>query len=271
MSNLYFLSEYRKLVHFICLAIVLLTVPISNAQEPLVPPPDVPLGPTEEEMRAAEQMAADIASREPSDFQIEFFIAPDALATTDYLSMGDLLTELDVTPTTDWESFSLKEGHEDTQIVIVDQSALGFVDLEWLREAYRSRVIIVGMDLTYEEMVDLTGDRCSGVDNGAEFKHHLWIFNYMYTVELDGKELPEIDDELEQLIHESATESCIAKRNEDVRLVQRPESVSIVQGFSFRPIVDGSWVEELSRQLMFLSYEYGMPNLQLEVAGELPR
>lgn len=268
MNNLYFLSVCRKLVYFTGLAIVLLIVPISNAQEPLAPPPDVPLGSTEEEMRAAEQMAADIASRRPSDFQIEFFIAPDALATADYLSMGDVFRELDVTPTTDWETFSLKEGREDTQIVIVDQSALGFVDREWLREAYRSRVIVVGMDLTYEEMVELTGDQCSGVDNEAEFKHHLWIFKYIYTVELDGKMLSAIDDELEQLIHESATETCISKSSKDDRLVKRPESVFIGQGFTFGPIINETWVENLANQLMFLSYEYGMPNLQLEITGD---
>lgn len=264
MSNLHFLLVYRKLVYFTGLAIVLLIVPISSAQEPLAPHPDVPLGPTEEEMRAAEQMAADIASREPSDFQIEFFITPDALATADYLSMGDLLTELDVTPTTDWEAFSLKEGHEDTQIVIIDQSALGFVDREWLREAYRSRVIIVGMDLTYDEMVELTGDQCSGIANGVEFKHHFWIFEYKYTVELDGKAVSEIDDELEQLIHESATETCIYKSSKDDRLVKRPESVFIGQGFYFEPITDDTWVDNLSSLLMHISYQYDMPNPKLQ-------
>lgn len=267
MSDLYFIPAYRKVVQFICLAIVLLIVPVSNAQEPIAPAPDVPLGPTEE-VRAAEQMAVDVASRKPSDFRIEFFIAPDALASADYLSMGDLLTELDVTPTTDWESFSLKEGYEGTQIVIVDQSALDFVDREWMREAYRSRVIIVGMDLSYEEMVELTGEHCSGVDNRVEFKHHFWIFEYTYSVELGGEMLAEIDDDLEQIIYESATETCIYKSSKDERLVKRPESVFIGQGFYFQPITDETWVNTLLSLLMHISYQYDMPNPQLEIATD---
>lgn len=257
MRNLYLLSVYRKLVHFICLAIVLLIVPVSNAQEPLAPPPNVPLERTEEEMRAAEQMAADIASRKPSDFQIEFFIAPDALATTDYLSMGDLLTELDVTPTTDWESFSLKEGHEDTQIVIVDQSALDFVYREWLREAYRSRVIIVGMDLTYEEMAELTGDHCNdNVNRDVKFDHQYWIFYYTYSIDSQSGQEIKANDDLSALIDEATLEGCISGNTSAERLLEYPESVTTDHGFYFSPIIGASWIKSFNPLLMFLTYSY---------------
>lgn len=251
------LLQYTKINLWAAALLSLLGGMAAFAQEPIFPAAPPPMSAEEQALEAQqhEERRLDIESRQPSDFRIAYLAAPGSSFE------AVISSTFAVTPITTWEEFlSLQEAEEgESQIVLLDKSALDFVDVAWTREAYRSRIILVGIDFTYDEMVEITGDQCVNRTNrNIVFEHQFWIFEYSYTVEMNGEPQLQVDDSLKQLLDESVLELCT--RDTDERISERPESIFILQGFSFRPILDESWVETLVALLMNYTYDYGIPH-----------
>ncbi|MBK8139023.1 MAG: hypothetical protein IPK52_24930 [Chloroflexi bacterium] len=237
---------------------------LAYGQPPIDTPPGIP--DADADQNAA--MFEDIATRDPSEFNIVYFVSPDSLSDDKHPLGPAALDVLDATIAYEWETFAQSDAPASVQIAIVDSSALGLVDVEWVHDAYTSGVIVVGFDMTYDEMVQLTGDQCSGSrSDTADFGHHYWIFHFTYDVSLGDVPQDAIASDLREAIHETALKTCTNTSSKPDMLSTFRESVAITQGFYLVPVEDDAWLNNFTSLLMFLTYQYGMVNPAIETVG----
>jgi hypothetical protein len=59
-----------------------------------------------------------------------------------------------------WEDFLASEAQEPADILLIHGSMADQVDIEWTRAAFRRNVMIAGITMPFENLREITGDRC---------------------------------------------------------------------------------------------------------------
>lgn len=91
--------------------------------------------------------------------------------------------------------------------MFIHESALSWLDADWVQARYREHVIVYGFNLQHDAMLALTGDACAYEENaGYVFTDALFAVSYGYFFTIT----PESQDTeaLREDIHEALLETC---------------------------------------------------------------
>ncbi len=93
------------------------------------------------------------------DFRVAYLI-DEELPETDLLSVSNVSRLTGAVAFDDWDEF-LKQFEEiPFQIILVHDSMVDAVNLMWMHNAYRSSMMIVGINTGFQRYVDMVGDWC---------------------------------------------------------------------------------------------------------------
>jgi hypothetical protein len=134
------------------------------AQEPPLPVPGTPSAPRE----FSEWVDISI-----NDFRIAFLVSSEISDEELPVSVIDLeeLTEAEpgtIVEINDWQTLIEINEEEPFDALIIDRSALSFVDSEWIFEAYKSRVVIAVINIYFPELAYFTSPNCDEEMPSAE-------------------------------------------------------------------------------------------------------
>jgi hypothetical protein len=197
----------RKVLPIVVFLFVFLVSAIPTlAQET---PPEHPDGPAVtvppeiQATTAAESQARyeEFLSRSILNFRVAYLISQDEENTESLLSGNNIYNVTGAVLVGSWEEFLQLNEEQPFHIVLLHASMLDEIDMEWTRNAYRNRVILVGMNIDLPEMVEITGDVCMGKRHETNFVDQEF---YVYLTYVASAEIPE---ELE-LLHRATLETC---------------------------------------------------------------
>ncbi len=213
----------RKGSLLILLVMLFASTLTASAQEGEEPHPDGPIV----ELSPEEQAAADaqtqaynevwvekFLSRNLTDFNIAYLITENATTHDIYVSADYMAEQTGARVISDWNTFEKLNEETAFQIIFIHESMLDRVDVEWFKEAYRSGVIIAGINIDVDPLADLIGDVCMGKKHDTEFLDQDFYVYLMYhaevtdpqhgTASMDSVEYQKALDS----IHHSSLETC---------------------------------------------------------------
>jgi hypothetical protein len=123
---------------------------------PLAPSADL-LAEREAEIAAWE---AQFNARTIFDFRTAYLIAEGAVEAQSLISPRHFESIMGAEPITSWETLITQHEIEPFQIVLIHPSLLDEVDFSWTQAAFRQQVLIVGVDLSFTQLTQVTGDQC---------------------------------------------------------------------------------------------------------------
>ena len=126
---------------------------------------------------------SELATRTLADYRVVYVTDEAAIGSNPYLT-PEALAESQIHFATNWDDVLALNDEAAIQGLIIHQSALDFVDYEWVQQAYRDAVPVVGVNLFFPEMSELTGDLCQkakGFENGNPIEGDFFI-QYRYHV-----------------------------------------------------------------------------------------
>jgi hypothetical protein len=111
-------------------------------------------------------------SRTIFDFNVAYLIGTDMAESP--LSAQNAALYLGAQAIHSWDAFLEAEASTPHQIILIHPTMADAVDSAWLAEAYRNRVLIVGMDIPFARLAELVGDQCMrdpnpGIDQWFEY------------------------------------------------------------------------------------------------------
>lgn len=181
----------------VMLAAVVCIQALALAQDPIpTPAPGAVLHPPTIEpsvlatAQANEQAwQTEFESRSPFDFYIAYLIAPDAVLGSELMSEQSFIDAFGAQVFHSWDAFAAQNALTPFQIVMIHGSAYEFLDLDWTRWAYRNNILLVGVGVRFEQLVEITDDRCEKMPNPFYMKDQfsVWILIFTYTVALDDE------------------------------------------------------------------------------------
>lgn len=151
--------------------------------------------------QAVAEWEREFLRRSVYDFRIAYLVAPDALPD-DHIVSGRMVTELTGAQVFgDWETFAAENEAEPFQILLIHDSMYEQIDVTVTQAVYRNRVIIFGMGMPIEHLVEITGNRCREEVKHAEspvyrqYAYEMFI-TFEYVAEIGDESLRPLVDEM---------------------------------------------------------------------------
>lgn len=139
-------------------------------------------------------------SRNLLDFSVAYLIAPDA-TTSDSLISPQAFAELyGAQAVHSWDDFIAQDDLRPFQIILIHDSFYEQIDTLWTQQAYRNKVIIVGIAIQYEHLVEITGDHCLYNPNPQIPYDTRWLY-FAYSVKLE-------DESYREYVNQQELEIC---------------------------------------------------------------
>lgn len=222
----------------------LLSDRLTSAQDESTPTPDPegqPIFDVPPEIQATHEAEeaifnAQYHSRSIFDFRIAYLIAEDAEPAGSLVESANMAKILGAEAVHDWDE--LLSLNEDTpfHMILVHESMAEQVDPEWMGDAYRNDVQIVGIDLLPKVLKSLVRDKCVG---GAQRRIAEWydhfVFYFIYHVELE---------------HESDREYVYEQQLERCKRVKIEGYGSFAHGVMNFPLHDADSLQYLADSLL---------------------
>lgn len=111
------------------------------------------------EARDAEK-GAYFASLDILNLNVVYFTVPNEDIILGVPAARSLNSALGAVVADSWQAVLDAVAESPIHVLIVHESAYDNVDLDWTRSAYRSEVLIVGLDMSFEQIQEMTGDWC---------------------------------------------------------------------------------------------------------------
>lgn len=209
--------------------------------------PSVPISPEQEaEIEAAAKARYDdFLSRSIFDYRVAYLIKDDLLKDKSLVSGANIAAISGAVLISSWDEFAQSNAEQPFQVVLLHQSMVGEIDLEWAREAYRSGVIIVGMNVEVAQLAEIVGDFCMAKEHKTNFGDRDSYVYLIYVV---------LSAQAEALssIHAAALETC-----SDAAITA---GAGIIHGAAASYIESPSDLEGLIGSIVLDTMNYGMPN-----------
>lgn len=220
--------------------------PGSEGEPLLTPPADIVA--THEAESAT--LAAEFNSRSIFDFQVAYLIAQDAVSSGSLASAQSITSVFDAEVMNSWSDFLDLNQAQAFHIVLIHESMYGQVDKAWLQNAYRNQVFIVGINMSFEHLADITGDSCLRDPNPGLLDRFGNMYLYFtYNVKLQN-------ESLRDFVNTSELEICEPYQVED------GSSVSMYHGTVNAPFFDEETLYALATSLVLDTVAYGIPKPQ---------
>jgi hypothetical protein len=217
--------------------------------------PEYPDGPpveqseemSQEDMNAIATAQAEFESRSISDYRTAYLIEADTAAGNEFITEENVMETIGAEGINTWEDFLILNEEHPFQIILVHVSMLDAVDLEWLHDAYRNNVIIVGINFTQEQMQILTGDACLKDMNPDRVVGDFTgsFLTFVYTVSA-------VDESLYETIHQAELIDC-------TDYDARGAKTSVVHGQYQFELEQQSHLEQLVGVLTMSTMNYDLP------------
>lgn len=209
MTRKRLLASLTAILTIVATSVMLLSIPLYAQQLPLptgegtlVATIEHPDGPSitdipQKVLDAQATNDADLYSRVIFDYRIAYLIAENNDQSDSTFSSANMTHYTGSQTFYSWAEFIEQNTEEPFSVVVVHSSSYDSLDPQWFYEAYRSNVIIIGLNLTYDQMVVLTGDECLDNPNpGYKFKGD--FFNHLvYHIHLQDESYREIINQAE--------------------------------------------------------------------------
>jgi hypothetical protein len=140
-------------------------------------------------------------SRSIQNYRIAYLIDTAAVPSDSFVSADTITTLTGAVVLSSWEAFLEANNEQTFEIVLVHSSLYDRVDVEWTREAYRNKIILVGFNLTYQQLSELTGDRCTRNPFKRTPTSADTFLYFTYSLELE-------DERYRESIHQAVLETC---------------------------------------------------------------
>lgn len=242
------LSIAKNLITIVLLVVIsLIAIPAiaqDSGENPPVPVyPEIPNPPqTEAEFEAwssarLEAKRAYLTSLSITDLHVVSLVSGEAASFPERLSPNLLVESLGAIVATSWADVQKVSQERQIDVLIVYGEAAKLTDLEWMQDAYRSGTIIVGVNVPFETLVELTGDQCLKEPNPgyeAYFPNRYLYFTFSVRSDLDS---------VKDAVTSSELEACESAKN-------LPGRIDIYHGTVYRPITTDDWREILISDLL---------------------
>jgi hypothetical protein len=199
------------------------------AQEPVGGVPNAPHDPEAEARAAAYNVAleAKLAATSIFDFSIAYLVKDSVIAPDAAESERTLASVLGAQSFSTWDEFIAQNEQTPFQIILIHNSFYDQVDVEFTRHAYRHQVIIAGIGMAFEQMVEITGDKCQRNPNPhlKPEQTHNWMMYFTYSVTLE-------EERYRPIVTEATLETC--RENFDTGETM----VDVLHGVSHSPIIN---------------------------------
>lgn len=150
-------------------------------------------GPSDPETQAVaaaaeEFWAREMESRNIFDFNIAYLISKDTVAPDVIESEQSLSHMIGAQPFYTWETFTAANELTPFQIILIHDSFYEQVEVEFTRHAYRHQVVLIGIGMPFEHLVEITGDYCQTEPNPAyRDQAHEFVLFFTYAVTLEDE------------------------------------------------------------------------------------
>lgn len=142
------------------------------------------------------------------DFQIAYLIAEDVVTDDSLVSPATFEQVFGAQSFHSWASFVEQDAVQPFQIIMIHDSLYAEVDTIWTQTAYRNRIILVGISMSYDHLVEITGDRCQNskfIESYLSRFENKWLyFNYIYGFE-DQSYKAYVDEQVLEACNDSLT------------------------------------------------------------------
>ncbi len=190
---------------------------------------------------------ADFESRSIFDYRIAYLIEADTDAGNEVVTAENVAETIGAVAIHTWEDFLTLNDEQPFQIILVHVSMLEAVDLEWIHHAYRHNVLIVGINVTNEQMQMLTGDFCL-----REMNPHRKVSDFTGSFRAYIYSVSAFDIRLYEAIHQAELIDC---NNYDARGTE----TSVLHGQYQFELEQQSHLEQLIGVLTMSTMSYDFP------------
>jgi len=227
------------------------------AQEPAGYVPNGEYDPEADAREAAYYAAleAQLAATSIFDFSIAYLVKQEAVLSDSVVSEVFLTTTIGAQPFHSWDEFVAQNDQLPFQIILIHDSFYDQVDTAFTQNAYRNQVIIIGIGMPFEHLVEIAGDKCQSNPNphlAKDADERILYFTYSLILE---------DAAYRDSVNEAVIDEC--KNNFDTG----ETTASLMRGTS------NFWISDLirpptyleSRLLFAVVDHYGIEGNNVEV------
>ena len=209
---------------------------------PVAPPVDPSIEATAQALEA--EWILEYQSRSIFDFNIAYLVIPDAIPENSLMSEQSFSETFGAQIIHSWDEFITQNGQHPFQILLIHDSIYDQLDVTWTQEAYRNKVIIVGIGMPFEHLVEVIGDRCVKHPNPTSednFASRMMLISYAVTVD---------NEDYRSLIDQFVLSEC--RDNFDLGDVQ----YGVFKGRTNYPLTDVRLLNALVDTLIDKSMDY---------------
>lgn len=148
-----------------------------------------------------------LASRSITDFNIVYATAFD-------VSPLAVIDQTGAKVVTNWSQLLELNSRQAIDVLIIHTSATGWIENEWMAQAYRNGMAIAGINVAPDEIVEIIADHCNINVTASVFEQtepYYAIYAYSIGVEYEADKA---------LIHHAQLSACVDERDEDIQGLQ---------------------------------------------------
>lgn len=114
---------------------------------------------------------------EPPDYRITYLISKKAVTTNSFLSPSLYLEYLNAQTTYSWDEVIQLDDTQPIDAIIIDNSAIDLVDVNWLRTAYRKGVVVAFFNVYGPHVADILNAPVIAQDEfaSASYQHNFFV------------------------------------------------------------------------------------------------
>lgn len=185
-------------------------------------------------------------SRSIFDFRVAYLIAEDAEQAGSVVESANMAKYLGAETIHGWDEFLSLNEDDHFHMILIHGSMTEQVDPEWMGDAYRNDVQIVGIDLLPKALKALVRDECvrGAQQEIAEWYDH-YAFHFSYHIELE---------------HESDREYVYEQQLERCKRVKIEGYGSFTHGVMNLPLIDADSLQYLADSLLMNTINFDIPN-----------
>lgn len=247
---------YKSVFPAVVLSVLVFGLASAQDPAPTLEPGAVPDAPLLEPSMQATADALEAAwvlereSRSITDFRIAYLIAPGAVTADSLMSEQSFSAVLGAEVIHDWDTFSQTAIDDPYQMVLIHDSAYDMIDTAWTQHAYRNGIIIAGIGMPFEHLVEITGDRCVKPTNPSYADQYAdWVIMFSYVIV--GVDVSKLDESVRSAIDFHWLTDC----SDELSIAQ---SFGVLHGVANFPLTYPEMVPHLAEKLLTRSMDYGL-------------
>lgn len=183
-------------------------------------------------------------SRSIFNFNIAYLVTSNAIPDDSLMSGQSFAKTFGARIVHSWDDFISYNEQHPFQILLIHDSIYDQLDFTWTQNAYRNKVIIVGIGMPFDHLIEVIGDHCVKHPNPTredKFASRMMLISYAVTVD---------NEDYRDLIDQFVLSEC--RDNFDLGDVQ----YGIFRGRTNYPLTDARLLTSLVDTLVIKSMDY---------------